>query len=129
MDRAERKKMLIGVGGFLAVGGFVALAQNAPQMIIPDPSPTTATPVVEAASTVVPPEANGNDRRAEELDKSIRKTLAVSIILSGHGCQKVVDWDGAGAGGENVVTCVERKGRSKTVRYRVVPLKGLVVPL
>lgn len=127
MERGKHLKTL-KYALLLAFGGSVVWSMvNFPE---PAPGSRGAAKATQPAPSVGLPEAAEQDPKMDtELDTSIRKTLAVSIILNGHGCHKVEEWSGEGAGGENVVTCVERKGGSKLVRYKVDPLKGIAVPL
>jgi hypothetical protein len=124
----ERKKAIRGivVAGF----GYAAflILQSAVSALPPKQPVATTVPVQLAASPAAKPSGMPSATGAE-LKRSIEKTLALTIIFKGYGCHRVQAWEGNGFGGGNSVTCVERKGHSKLVRYLVDPLNGTVVTL
>ena len=54
-----------------------------------------------------------------KLKKSLEKTFAVSIILSGYGCSKVLDISPRSVKGQTIVSCIERKGRPGISKYQI----------
>ena len=123
------KVLVIGTG--VMFGGMMVLqamgemgrqsATNAPRQTV---APPADPPAVKRSDVSTPSAAN-----APGTDKETADMLAINIILNGYGCYRVRNWRGDGFGGKNIVTCVERKGRSKVVQYEVEPLEGSAVML
>lgn len=78
MASSERKKVMIGIGGFLAVGGCMALLEKGPQALTPAPGATAANSI-----TVPAPSA--------EEQKAAQKLAAA--VASGDHC--LSGWDGS----------------------------------
>ena len=133
---------VLGVGAGVMFGGIMALqmigemaggsATNAPAQAAAKPAATLKAERLDVSAR----RAAGSDQGAAPrkvaspaTDKETADMLAINIILNGYGCHKVTNWRGDGFGGKNIVTCVERKGRSKVVRYEVEPLEGSAVLL
>ena len=62
----------------------------------------------------------GESKQAQEkLERSREKTFAVSIVLSGYGCSKVVNISRRSANGQTMVSCVERKDQPGITKYLI----------
>lgn len=64
-------------------------------------------------------DAGESKQEQEKLERSREKTFAVSIVLSGYGCSKVVDISRRSVSGQTVVSCVEREDQSGISKYLI----------
>lgn len=133
---------VLGIGAGVMFGGIMAI-QSMGEMAGRSATSVASKGVVQSVSPFNAETANastsrenGSDREASPrkvdppaTDKETADLLAINVILNGYGCYKVKDWSGDGVGGENILTCVERKGQSRVVRYKVEPLEGSTVML
>lgn len=55
----------------------------------------------------------------EKLNRSLEKTFAVSIVLSGYGCSKVVELSRRSVNGSTLVSCIERRGKPGISKYLI----------
>lgn len=123
-------------GGIMAIQSLGEMAgrsaTNAPPADIVRPA---VPPKVRSLNTSTSRAEDGDQKASARAinppatDKETADMLAINIILNGYGCHKVKGWHGDGFGGKNIVTCVERKGRSRIARYEVDALEGSAVML
>jgi hypothetical protein len=85
------------------------------------PQPPTAVAEKQPEQTAIKMEDDAGERKQieDKLARSREKTFAVSIVLSGYGCSKVLDINPRSVKGKTIVSCVERKGRPNISKYQI----------
>lgn len=85
----------------------------------PQPPTTVADKQTEQTAIKIEDDTKDSKQEKDKLARSREKTFAVSIVLSGYGCSKVLNISPRSVKGQTIVSCVERKGQPNISKYQI----------